>query len=187
MKPAILVFAGSSREDSVNKRLAKQASQTAEKLGFPANFVDLKDYVMPLYDGDIEKEQGVPENAKKLEALIKQHDAIIIASPEYNGAFTPLLKNTIDWLTRVEMGVLKPKVIGLMSASPGKGGGARCLILVRMWLESMHVKVANETFSVPQAMHAFNDGALEESKQTELEQFINHVAETVQEKQLVAV
>lgn len=187
MKPTLLVFAGSNRQGSVNKKLAQQASQTAQRLGFEATYIDLKDYPIPLYDGDLEKEEGIPQEARALETLIKQHDAIIIASPEYNGAFTPLLKNTIDWVTRVDTGVLKPKVVGLMSASPGKGGGTRCLTLVRMWLESMRVKIANTTFSVPQAMQAFDGDTLEAAKQAELEQFISHVVETVQERPPVAV
>jgi NAD(P)H-dependent FMN reductase len=96
----LLFLAGSARQDSWNKQLAKEACALAESKGAVVSWVDLKDYPMPLYDGDVESAQGIPENAKKLKALFAQQDGIFIASPEYNGSFSPLLKNTIDWLSR---------------------------------------------------------------------------------------
>lgn len=192
MKPSILVFAGSSRQDSVNKRLAQQASNTAQKLGFESDFIDLKDYPMPLYNGDLEQAEGIPESAQNLETLIKKYDIVIIASPEYNGGFTALLKNTIDWTSRVDKGFLKEKTIGLMSATPGPGGGARVLALLRTWFESMRLSVAPEVFSLPKMMEAFGADGLEVGKQGELEQFISdvvksHVAKVASEKEIEAV
>jgi len=186
MKPSILIFAGSNRQDSINKKLAQIATQTAEQLGFKASFIDLKDYPMPLYDGDIEQNQGIPETAHKLEALIKTHDAIIIASPEYNGAFTPLLKNTIDWMSRINMMFLQSKVIGLMSASPSPSGGARSLALVRNWFENMRLNPTSESYSLAEAMNAFENDKLKEAQQAKLEQFLLHVAQTVEEQSLVS-
>ena len=175
MKPSMLVFAGSSRQHSLNKRLAQRASATAQKLGFKADFIDLKDYPMPLYDGDLEQAQGIPEKARELEALIQNYDVVIIASPEYNGAFTPLLKNTIDWVSRIDMAFLKSKTIALMSVTPGGGGGARGLALLRAWLENMRLSVVSETFTLPKAREAFVEGGLVGEKGAELEQFVANV------------
>ncbi len=186
MDPAILLFSGSTRNDSTNKWLAKQATETAQHSGVKAYFIDLKDYPMPLYNGDLEQEHGVPENAKILEELLKKYNGIVIASPEYNGAFTPLLKNTIDWITRVNYRAFVNKTIGLMSATPGKGGGVRGLKVLRLWLEHMRIKVIGEQFSLPQAPQAITEkGTLVDYKQIELAEFIKHVSQTISEQQLV--
>lgn len=186
MNPSILFFAGSSRAESIHKKLARQAATTARQLGYESRFLDLKDYPLPLYDGDLEAEQGVPAQAAALEAVIRRHDAVVIASPEYNGAFTPLLKNSIDWVTRVDKGVLKPKTVGLMSASPGRGGGARGLALARAWLESMRVEVADDPFSLPLAAQAFTAEGLTRDKAAELERFVERVARTAAARQRLA-
>ncbi len=120
------------------------------------------------------------------EALIKNHDAIIIASREYNGAFTPLLKNTIDWMSRINMKFLQSKVTGLMSASPSPSGGSRSLALVRNWFENMRLNLTTQSYSLAEAMNAFEDDKLEAIQQAKLEQFILHVTETVKQQQLVA-
>ena len=95
----VLVFAGSAREGSLNKQLAKLAARRIEALGGKATFIDLKAYPCPLFDEDIEA-QGMPENVLKLREILADHQALLIASPEYNGFITPLLKNTLDWLSR---------------------------------------------------------------------------------------
>jgi chromate reductase len=92
----LLFIAGSAREGSLNKRLARLAAQVAEANGIPSTFADLADYPMPLYDGDLETREGAPENAKKLKALMRVHPGVFIATPEYNASITPLLKNTLD-------------------------------------------------------------------------------------------
>ena len=187
MNPSILIFAGSTRTNSINKWLARQATETAQHMGINASFADLKDYPMPLYNGDLEQEQGPPKNAKALEALLKKYDGIIIASPEYNGAFSPLLKNTIDWVTRVERYAFAKKPIGLMSATPGKGGGVRGLKVLHLWLEHMRIKVVKEQFSLPQAPQAITEkGTLAEDKQVKLAEFIKHVSQTISKQQLAA-
>ncbi len=187
MNTSILIFAGSARTDSTNKWLAKQATEIAQGMGVKADFVDLKDYPMPLYNGDLEQEQGIPKNAKVLETILKKYDGIVIASPEYNGAFTPLLKNTIDWVTRVNYSAFANKTIGLMSATPGKGGGIRGLKLLRLWLENMRVTVVKEQFSLPQAPQTITaKGTLVEDKQVELVDFIKHVSQAISKQQPVA-
>ena len=100
-EPRLLFFAGSAREKSWNKRLARLGATIAEANGIAATFVDLADYPMPIYDGDLEAKSGPPDNARKLKALMKVHSGIFIASPEYNASFSPLLKNAIDWISVV--------------------------------------------------------------------------------------
>jgi chromate reductase len=163
-EPRLLFFAGSAREKSWNKRLARLGATIAEANGIAATFVDLGDYPMPLYDGDLEKNSGVPENARKLKALMKLHSGVFIASPEYNASFSPLLKNTIDWIshTRDEgeapMEVYKTRVFALGSASPGGMGGLRGLSQLRLVLEiGIGALVLPDQFAVPRAVDAFDE------------------------------
>ena len=102
MKPKILVFAGSTRNHSINKQLAQIAAAKANELGGEGVLIDLADYEMPLYHGDVERDDGIPDAARRFAELVSDADGIVIASPEYNGAYSPLLKNTIDWVTRVD-------------------------------------------------------------------------------------
>ncbi|MEM8618478.1 MAG: NAD(P)H-dependent oxidoreductase [Actinomycetota bacterium] len=145
----IAVFAGSARRDSVNKHLARVVQRTLTERGRDAVFLDLADFEMPLYHGDIEDEHGVPDAAHRLAEALTPAAGLLIASPEYNGAMTALLKNTIDWLSRVDYAILAGKYVGLMSATPGRTGGARGLGVVRHWFELMSLPVAEEILSVP--------------------------------------
>ena len=134
--PHILAFAGSIRQDSVNKRLAKIALHEAEKAGADITWVDLAEYQMPLYCQDYETEHGVPDSAVALKELMKSHNGFLIASPEYNGSLTGIMKNTIDWMSRPysddpRMACFDGKVAGLMAASPGGLGGLRGLSHLR--------------------------------------------------------
>lgn len=150
MKPRILTFAGSARRTSINKELARIAAEAAVAQGADAAFVDLADFEMPLYHGDFERDEGIPQTALDLADLITDADGIVIASPEYNGAFSPLLKNTIDWVTRVEKGAFA-RPTALISASPGRKGGERGLVILRATLENMRVPVVDVDLSVANA------------------------------------
>jgi len=167
----ILCFAGSLRKDSFNKKLAKLAATKAEAAQATVTYVDLKDYPMPIYDGDIEASEGIGDNAKKIKALMKDHQGFIISCPEYNSSITPVLKNTIDWASRPlegEKGLecFKGKVVALFAASPGKLGGLRGLVTVRAILESIGVICIPDQFSVAMAQEAFDsDGNLKDAKQ----------------------
>jgi NAD(P)H-dependent FMN reductase len=159
-----LFFAGSSRAGSYNKKLAKLGAMIADANGIPATFADLGDYPMPLYNADIEAAEGPPENARKFKALMQAHSGIFIASPEYNASITPLLKNTLDWVshTRDEgeapLQVFKTRVFALGSASPGGMGGLRSLITVRTVLElGLFALVLPDQFAVPRANDAFDE------------------------------
>lgn len=160
--PKILCFAGSLRKDSFNKKLVKVAMEGARKAGAEVTFVDLKDYPLPIYDGDIETEQGIPDNAKKLKGILKEHHGLLIASPEYNSSISGALKNAIDWASRPEPGekmleCYTGKVAGIMAASPGALGGLRGLVTVRSILQNIGIIVVPDQVALPMATDAFDE------------------------------
>jgi chromate reductase len=172
----LLFLAGSAREGSLNKRLARLAAQIAEANGLAATLVDLGDYPMPLYDGDLETRDGPPLNARKLKALMQVHPGVFIASPEYNASVTPLLKNTLDWISRVRdaneapLQVFKTRVFAIGAASPGGFGGMRSLITLRQILSlGLGALVLPEQVVVPRAADAFDEkGHLKDKGQLQL-------------------
>lgn len=170
MKPKILAFAGSARKDSFNKKVLNAAAAAAREAGAEVKVIDLKDYPLPLFDQDLEAEKGAPENAAKLKKLFKEHSGLLIASPEYNSSITPLLKNTIDWVSR-QTADEKPlecfsgKTAAILSASPGGLGGLRGLVHLRAVLGNIQVLVIPEQTAVSQASQAFDEnGALKDPK-----------------------
>lgn len=170
-KPKILAIAGSTRTDSLNKRLARAAAAAAEEAGAQAAFADLRDYPLPLYDGDLEEAEGIPEYARALKRLFIAHDGFLIASPEYNGGYSAVLKNAIDWLSRREEGeaplaAFKGKTAALLAASPGALGGLRGLIALRTLLSGIGVLVLPQQRALANAAEAFDDdGALVNPKE----------------------
>ena len=163
--PRILAFSGSARRESLNRKFLAVAVQAVREAGGEVTLIDLNDYVLPLYRGDLEDASGLPANATKLIELIAQHTALLVASPEYNSMITPLLKNTIDWCTRADANPFEGKVAAVISASPGALGGARSLVLAQQLLLKLgcHV-VPGQTF-LPQAHQAFDaTGALKEPR-----------------------
>ncbi len=163
MKPKILAFAGSARKNSFNKKILQHAVKGARSCaGIEVTVIDLKDYPMPLYDGDFEEEQGLPENALKLKELFKNHEGFLIACPEYNSSMTPLLKNTIDWLSRsipgeAPLACFQGKFAGLLSASPGALGGIRGLPVVRSILGNIGVHVIPHQVAVSKVHEALDE------------------------------
>ncbi|MBK5255760.1 MAG: NAD(P)H-dependent oxidoreductase [Vicinamibacteria bacterium] len=161
-KPRILVFAGSAREGSLNKKLARIAATCAREAGAEATLVDLRDYPIPLYDGDLEEREGMPPFAVKLRELFLSHQGLLIASPENNGSVTSLLKNTIDWLSRDYQGRsgLEPysgKVAAMIGASPGGFGAISSLANLRPILTKLTVLVIPEQVTLSKAHQAFKD------------------------------
>ena len=159
----ILCFAGSARRDSLNKKLAAVAAAHATRLGAEATVVDLADYPMPIYDGDLESDSGVPETAVALRDLMAEHDGFVLACPEYNGSITPLLKNAIDWTSRPSGGkpalaAYRGKVAALVATSPGALGGLRGLVHVRAILSGIGVFVVPGDLAVGQGMTVIGDG-----------------------------
>lgn len=165
--PKILALSGSIRRDAWNRKLIQVAAEAARAAGGNVTLLDLADYPLPLYNGDLEDREGLPDNARRLKALFKEHDAFLIASPEYNSSIPPLLKNTIDWVSREwqgESGLVpyQGKVAAIMAASPGSLGGMRMLPHLRQVLNALGVLVLPAQFSLAHADQAFDpeNGAL---------------------------
>ncbi|MFW5442711.1 MAG: NADPH-dependent FMN reductase [Methylococcaceae bacterium] len=175
----IVFLAGSARKESLNKKLASLAANMAEAAGAEVTIVDLKDYEMPLYNGDLEKEQGIPNNAKKLKQVFIDHDGFFIASPEYNSSFSALLKNTIDWMSRPDeenerpLVAYKGKVAALGAVSPGALGGLRGLVPLRMLLGNIGVTVIPSQIAIGAGFKAFDsEGKLIDEGQSKMLQVI---------------
>ena len=157
----VLVFAGSLRSGSYNKLLAKEAAEMARAEGADVLYIDLKDFPMPFYDADLEAVEGLPENVKRLRALMIASDAVIIASPQYNESVSSVLKNALDWASRGERGqaskaAFKGKKFAIMSASPRKKGGAKGLAHLRLILEDCGADVIESQVSIRFADKAFD-------------------------------
>jgi len=169
----LLFFAGSTRKGSHNKKLARLARHIASANGIEGVFVDLKDYPMPLYNGDLEAEQGPPLKAQEFKALLGEYQGVFIASPEYNSSITPLLKNALDWVTRVRargetgLEVYKTRVFAISGASPGYYGAMRSLLHLRQILEvGIGATVIPQQLALPRAGDAFEeDGSLKDKAQ----------------------
>ncbi len=184
--PKILAFAGSSRRDSFNKKLVKVAAEGARLAGAEVTYLDFKDFPMPLFDEDLEAEAGIPENVKKFKAVMKAHQGLLIACPEYNSSITPLLKNAIDWASRPEEGesslmCFRDKVAVLMSASPGGFGGLRGLVHVRSILGNIGVLVLPNQKAISKAQEAFDENGklINEQQEQEIHQLGNKLATVV--------
>jgi len=169
----VLAFAGSTRKDSFNKLLVKAAQKGAEAEDVEVTFIDLADLPMPLLDQDLELEQGIPANALKLKHLMIESDGFLVSSPEYNGSFSGVLKNAIDWASRPSDGetslqCFKDKVVIVMSASPGALGGIRGLPHVRTLLSGLGCLVLPKQLAVGKAFEVFDEnGAVKQSEQCE--------------------
>jgi chromate reductase, NAD(P)H dehydrogenase (quinone) len=161
--PKILVLAGSARLDSIHRKLARQTVEALRDAGVEATLADLRDFPMPIYDGDLEAGEGLPPGARALKELARRHDGFAIASPEYNGSFPALLKNALDWISRPEPGdrpleVFRGKVAAILSASPGPGGGRRGLRQLRQLLEMMSVSVVPRELAIARSGGALDEG-----------------------------
>ena len=164
--PRILAFAGSLRKDSYNKKLVQIAVAGARRAGAAVTCIDLKDYPLPIYDGDIEAASGIPENGQKLKKLFVEHDGLLLSCPEYNSSITAVLKNTIDWVSRPDLSCFTGKAAVLMSASIGGLGGLRGLVHVRSILGNINVIVLPDQLAIARAGEAFaSDGSLKDANQ----------------------
>lgn len=163
----LLMFAGSVRKASTNKQLAALAASTAKEAGVEVTLIDLADFDMPIYNGDIEADTGLPETAKRLKHLFVEHDGFFIASPEYNSSISAVLKNALDWISRPHteneprLWAFQGKVAAIGSVAPGALGGLRGLVRLRMMLGNIGVTVVPAQVAVSGGFNAFDeDGAL---------------------------
>jgi chromate reductase len=160
-EPNVLALAGSTRADSTNKKLVNEAAAIMREMGANVTVVDLKDFLMPIFDWDLEQKEGYPQNAKKLRDLFLSNDAVIISTPEYNASMPAVLKNAIDWLSRSEDGhcsyeAFEGKTFAIMSSSGGKAGGANVLSHLRDTLEEVHGKVIEKQVTLSRPSKLFN-------------------------------
>jgi NAD(P)H-dependent FMN reductase len=163
MAAKLLAFAGSTRTGSLNQALLDLAVVEARAKGADVTAIRLKDFDLPLYDGDLERE-AFPPAARELKALFVAHDGFLIATPEYNGGVSGVLKNAIDWASRptdgenlVTLSAFRGKVAGLMAASIGPFGGLRGITHLRQILTTIQTLVATEQVLIPVAHNALDE------------------------------
>ncbi|MEJ8859155.1 NAD(P)H-dependent oxidoreductase [Variovorax robiniae] len=162
MKPKILAFAGSARSASYNKMLAAVAAAHGRAIGADVTLIDLRDFPMPIYDGDVEAASGLPAAALRFRELLVEHDGLLVASPEHNGSVTALLKNTLDWASRPAGGIdglalFRGKTVGLMAASLSPFGGLRSVTHLRGILSKLGANVLADEVLVAGAQGAFDE------------------------------
>jgi chromate reductase len=162
--PKILVLPGSTRTGSHNVKLAALAAKELTLIDADVTRISLADYELPIYDADLDSRIGQPANALALKQMIMAHHGVFITSPEYSASVTPILKNAIDWVSRVrERGdptyaAFKGRVFAIASASPGRAGGLRSLMALRQILElGCGALVIPEQVAIPSADQAFDD------------------------------
>jgi len=171
---SILLFAGSARSQALSKRVARAAHASIEAAGARGTLIDLADFDMPLYHADVEAASGIPNAARRLQALLASHDGLLVISPEYNGSMTPLLLNTLSWCSRSDPGSKQPsglavfadKPAALLGSSPGALGGLRALMHLRDLLGYLGMLVIPQQLAVSRAHQAFGaDGRLIDERQ----------------------
>ncbi|MGW1882730.1 NADPH-dependent FMN reductase [Streptomyces sp. NPDC001970] len=153
----VLVFGAAMRADSTNARLAALVARLIADSGATADLATMREFEMPLYDGDVEAAEGVPAGALALRGRLEQCEAFVISSPEYNASVPGVLKNAIDWVSRVQPQPFKDKHAMLVSASPSMVGGNRGLWALRVPLEHLGTRVYPDMFSLANAHQGFTD------------------------------
>jgi NAD(P)H-dependent FMN reductase len=150
------IMPGSLRQGSWNKKLAHVVERKLVQDGHEVIFCDLKNFPMPVYDGDIEENEGIPEEVKNLDASIKASDALIVVTPEYNGSIPGILKNTVDWLSRMKPHCFQDRQVLLLAASPGPLGAVRSLWHTRQPFAVLEAHVYPGVYGLARADKAFD-------------------------------
>jgi chromate reductase len=159
----ILVIPGSLRTGSLNARLAAAAAYEFAQADAEVTRISLGDFPLPIYDGDLQSKSGVPKNAINLKRMIGAHHGVLIVTPEYNSSVPPLIKNTIDWVTRVQDGseargqVFRETPFAIAAASGGRLGGTRALAALRLILSACHATVIPNQLALSFADQAYDD------------------------------
>ncbi|SNS47584.1 NAD(P)H-dependent FMN reductase [Tardiphaga sp. OK246] len=159
----ILVIPGSLRTGSLNAKLAAVAIDALVRADVDATRISLGDFPLPIYDGDLESNSGVPKHALDLKRMISAHHGVLIVTPEYNASLPPLVKNTIDWISRVEDTheskgqVFRERPFAIAAASNGRLGGARCLQALRLVLSACRATVIPNQLTLAFAGEAYDD------------------------------
>jgi chromate reductase len=159
----ILVIPGSLRTGSLNAKLAAAAAHQFAQAGADVTRISLDDFPLPLYDADLQTKSGVPKNAVNLKRMIGGHHGVLIVTPEYNSSVPPLVKNTIDWVTRVQDvqeargQVFRERAFAIAAASESRLGGVRALAALRLVLTACHATVIPNQLALPFASEAYDD------------------------------
>jgi chromate reductase len=159
----ILVIPGSIRTGSLNVKLAAAAAQEFVRTGVDVTRISLGDFPLPIYDGDLQTKSGVPKNAVHLKRMIGSHHGVLLVTPEYNSSLPPLLKNALDWVSRVQDSgelrgqVFRDRAFAIAAASAGRFGGARCLAALRLVLAACHATVIPNQLALSFADQAYDD------------------------------
>jgi NAD(P)H-dependent FMN reductase len=178
MAGRILAFAGSARHGSLTKKLLSFAVAAVRSSGGEVTEIDLRSFDLPLYDGDLEREHGLPPGALRLRDLFKAHNALLLGVTEYNGGVSPLLKNAIDWASRPyrdepNLFAIRGKVVAMVSCSSGVLGGSRAQAHLRQSFQVMGCVLVPETVTIPYADNALDDDA---PKEKAVRDFVDIVA-----------
>ena len=159
----ILVIPGSLRTGSLNARLAATAAYELTQAGAEVTRISLADFPLPIYDGDLQTKSGVPKNAVNLKRMIGVHHGVLIVTPEYNSSVPPLVKNTIDWVSRVQDAhetrgqVFRERAFAIAAASESRLGGTRSLAALRLILTACHATVIPDQLALSFAGQAYDD------------------------------
>ena len=159
----ILVIPGSLRSGSLNARLAAAAAHELALAGAEVTRISLGDFPLPIYDGDLQSKSGVPKNAVNLKRMIGAHHGVLIVTPEYNSSVPGLLKNTIDWVSRVQDAhetrgqVFRERAFAIAAASDNRLGGTRSLAALRLILAACHAVVVPNQLTLSFASEAYDD------------------------------
>ena len=159
----ILVIPGSLRTGSINAKLAAAAAHELALAGAEVTRISLGDFPLPIYDGDLQSKSGVPKNAINLKRMMSAHHGVLIVTPEYNSSVPALVKNTIDWVTRVQDAhetrgqVFRERAFAIAAASEGRLGGTRSLAALRLILSACHATVIPNQLALSFASQAYDD------------------------------
>ncbi|HET8817898.1 MAG TPA: NAD(P)H-dependent oxidoreductase [Pseudidiomarina sp.] len=165
---SILILAGSSRKESLNKKLQQRIAERAKALDVACHVYPAEELDAPIYHGDYEVEHGVPAGIQKLVTAIRDCSKVVIVTPEYNGSVPPLLKNAIDWTSRVDQQPWKGKTVLLAGASPGRIGAMRAMDHLRAIMMNLQAWVAPMFASCPNA----NDETIQKMDDDFLKNFV---------------
>ncbi|WOD43538.1 NADPH-dependent FMN reductase [Hwangdonia lutea] len=173
----IITIVGSNSQKSINKSLITYTTSLLENVELIT--IDLNDFILPIYGVDFEAENGIPTAVKRLDELLNTAEGFIVSLAEHNGSYAAVFKNTIDWLSRVNMKIWREKPMLLMATSPGGRGGATVLQSARADFPFMGAKIV-ETFSLPSFYDKFNDGQITDRNfKNEIQEKINNFSKAL--------
>jgi chromate reductase len=159
----ILVIPGSLRTGSLNAKLAATVALELAQAGAEVTRISLSDFPLPIYDGDLQAKSGIPKNAVNLKRMMGSHHGVLIVTPEYNSSVPALVKNTIDWISRVQDShetrgqVFRDRAFAIAAASGNRLGGTRALSALRLILTACHAAVVPNQLALSFAEEAYDD------------------------------